>query len=72
MGGKKKHSKVMCFSTILNEAEIHTIPKIWKKRIPIVRENMEKHKHFKVMGFSDILGKADIQTISKIWKSECT
>ena len=26
-----KHSKVMGFSNILDEAEIHTIPKVWEK-----------------------------------------
>ena len=36
--GKHKHSKVMGFSNILGEAEIHTIPKIWEKWIYIVRE----------------------------------
>ena len=35
---KNKHSKVMGFSTILSEVEIHTITKIWKKWIPIARE----------------------------------
>ena len=29
--GKNKHCKVNGFSTILGEAEIHAIPKIWKK-----------------------------------------
>ena len=28
---KHKHFKFMGFSTILSEAEIHTIPKIWKR-----------------------------------------
>ena len=65
---KNKHSKVMGFSTILSEAEIHTIPKIWKKWIPIVEKNMGKHKHSKVMGFSNILGEAEIHTIPKIWE----
>ena len=31
---KNKHSKVMGFSNILGEAEIHTIPKTWEKWIP--------------------------------------
>ena len=65
---KNKHSKVMGFSTILSEAEIHTIPKIWKKWMPIVEKNMGKHKHSKVMGFSNILGEAEIHTIPKIWE----
>ena len=29
--GKNKHSKVMDFSNIFGEAEIHAIPKIWEK-----------------------------------------
>ena len=29
--GKHKHSKVMGFSNILGEAEIHTISKVWEK-----------------------------------------
>ena len=28
---KNKHSKVMGFLIILGEAEIHTVPKIWKR-----------------------------------------
>ena len=58
----------MGFSTILSEAEIHTIPKIWKKWMPIVEKNMGKHKHSKVMGFSNILDEAEIHTIPKIWE----
>ena len=30
--GKSKHSKVIGFSTILGEAEIHTIPKMKMKK----------------------------------------
>ena len=29
--GKHKHFKFMGFSNILDEAEIHTIPKTWEK-----------------------------------------
>ena len=29
--GKSKYSKVMGFSNILGEAEIHTISKVWEK-----------------------------------------
>ena len=39
---KNNDSKVMCFSNILGEAEIHTIPKIWEKWISIVREKYGK------------------------------
>ena len=31
---------------ILGEAEIHAIPKIWEKWIPIVREKYEKTQTF--------------------------
>ena len=44
--GKHKHSKVMGFSNILGEAEIHTIPKIWKNLIPTVREKYGKTQTF--------------------------
>ena len=43
---KSKHSKVLGFSNILGEAEIHTIPKIWEKWIPIVREKYGKAQTF--------------------------
>ena len=36
--GKDRHSKVMSFSNILDEAEIDTIPKTWVKWTSIVRE----------------------------------
>ena len=54
--GKNKHSKVMGFSTILSEAEIHTIPKIWKKWIPIVRGKYEKAQTFQSNGFLKYFG----------------
>ena len=44
--GENKQSKVMGFSNILGEAEIHTIPKIWEKWIPVVREKYEKTQAF--------------------------
>ena len=56
--GKNKHSKVMGFSTILSEAEIHTIPKIWKKWIPIVREKYEKKQTFQSNGFLKYFGRS--------------
>ena len=34
--GKKKHSKVMGFSNIFGDVEIHTIPKIWENWVYIV------------------------------------
>ena len=58
--GKHKHFKFMGFVTISGEAEIHTIPKIREKSIPIIQESMGKNKHSKVIGFSNILGEAEI------------
>ena len=40
--GKNKYSKVMGLSNILDEAEIYTIPEIWEKWDPIVREKHGK------------------------------
>ena len=56
--GKNKHSKVMGFSTILSEAEIHTIPKIWKKWISIVREKYGKTQTFQSNGFLKYFGRS--------------
>ena len=44
--GKHKHFKFMGFLNISGEAEIHTIPKIWEKWIPIVREKYGKTQTF--------------------------
>ena len=55
---KNKHSKVMGFSTILSEAEIHTIPKKWKKWIPIVREKYGKTQTFQSNGFLKYFGRS--------------
>ena len=65
---KSKHSKVLGCSNILGEAEIHTIPKLWEKWIPIVRKNMGKHKHFNVKGLWIFLLEAEIHAILKIWE----
>ena len=43
---KNKHSKVLGFSNILGEAEIHTVSKIWAKLIPMVREKHGKTQTF--------------------------
>ena len=40
--GKHKYFKFMGFLKILDEAEIHTIPKTREKSIPIIREKYEK------------------------------
>ena len=53
---KNKHSKLMGFSTILVEAEIHTIPKISKKWIPIVREKYGKTQTFQSNEFLKYFG----------------
>ena len=53
---KQKHFKFLGFSTILSEAEIHTIPKIWKKWIPIVREKYGKTQTFQSNGFLKYFG----------------
>ena len=39
---KHKHFKFMGFLNILDEAEIHTIPRTWKKWISIIREKFGK------------------------------
>ena len=70
--GKNKYLKVMGFTYILGEAEIHTIPKTWEKRIPIIRGKYGKNKHSKVMGFSSISSEAQIHTTPKNGKSEFT
>ena len=53
---KNKHPKVMGFLPILGEAEIHTIPKIWKKWIPIVSEKYGKTQTFQSNGFLKYFG----------------
>ena len=49
--GKHKHFKFMGFLNILDEAEIHTIPKIWDKWIPIIREKYGKKQALQSNGF---------------------
>ena len=48
---KHKHFKFMDFLNISGEAEIHTIPKTWRKRISIVREKYGKTLTFQIHGF---------------------
>ena len=55
---KNKHSKVMGFSTILSEAEIHTIPKIWKKWISIITEKYGKTQTFQTIRFLKYFGRS--------------
>ena len=40
--GKHKHFKFMGFLNSSDEAEIHTIPRIWEKWIPVIREKYGK------------------------------
>ena len=44
--GKHKHFKFLGFLNVLDEAEIHTIPKTWEKRIAIIREKYGKKQTF--------------------------
>ena len=53
---EKKQSKVMGFSNILGEAEIHTIPKAWEKKISIVREKHGKTQTFHFYRFLKSFG----------------
>ena len=55
---KNKHFKVMVFSTILSEAEIHTIPEISKKSIPIVAEKYGKTQTFQSNGRLKYFGRS--------------
>ena len=78
---KHKHSKVLGFSNILGEAEIHTVPKIWEKWIPIVREKYGKTQTFQSEGFLELftwsrnpcssqnMGKVDCHYTGKVWES---
>ena len=43
---KHKHFKFMGFLNISDEAEIHTIPRIWEKWISIIREKYGKKQTF--------------------------
>ena len=67
MGEKNKHFKVVGFSTIFGEAETHTIPKILKKWIPIVKEKYGKTQTFQSNGFLKYFGWCRNPYNSKIW-----
>ena len=54
--GEHKHSKIMCFSNILGEAEMDTIPKTWEKWISIVQEKNRKGQTFQIYGFLKYFG----------------
>ena len=46
----------MSFLNILDEAEIHTIPKTLEKWIPIIREKDGKKQTFQSNGFLEYFG----------------
>ena len=45
-GKTHKHFKFLGVLNVSDEAEIHAIPKIWEKEIPIVREKYGKTQTF--------------------------
>ena len=49
--GEHKHFKVKGFLQFSLEAEIHAVPKTWKKQISIVREKYGKTQTFQIYGF---------------------
>ena len=71
----------MAFLNISGEAEIHTIPKTWGKRIFIVREEYEKTQTFQIYGFlkyfgwsrnpynSQNMGKVNFHSTEKVWEN---
>ena len=71
----------MGFLNILNEAEIHTIPKTWKEWIPIIREKYGKKQTFQSNGFFKYfgwsknsynfqnMGKVNSHSNEKIWEN---
>ena len=63
-----EHSKVKGFLNNLGQAEMHAIPKLCKKWIPVAWEKYGKTEHSKVMSFLNILYEAEIHTISKTWE----
>ena len=55
---KHKHFKSMGFLNILDEAEIHTIPRTLEKWISIIREKYEKTQTFQSNGFLKYFGRS--------------
>ena len=55
---------------ILDEAEIHTIPKTWEKWIPILREKYGKKQIFQSNGFLKYFGRSrnpyNFQSMGKV------
>ena len=58
----------MGFSNILGDADIHSIPKIWEKWIPIVREKFGKVQTFQIEGFLHVWYEAEIYLVPKAWE----
>ena len=54
--GKHKLFKVKNFLNFSYEAEIHAVPKTWKKWISIVRERHGKTQTFQIYGFLKYVG----------------
>ena len=54
--GKQKHFKVKGFLNFSNEAEIHVVPKTWKKWISIVQKKYGKTQTFQIYGFLQYFG----------------
>ena len=46
----------LCFSNILGEAEINTVPKRWEKWISIAGEKYGKTQTFQIYGFLKCFG----------------
>ena len=78
---KHKHFKVQSFLDFSYEAEIHAVPKTWKKWISIVRKQHEKTQTFQICGFlkyfgwsrnpynSQNMGKVNFHSTEKVWEN---
>ena len=66
---KQKYLKFVGFLNVSSQPEIHKIPKIWEKQIPIVRGKYGK-THFKVKGLLNVTYEAEIHALPKIWKKQ--
>ena len=53
---EKKYPKLMGFSNIWGEVEIHTIPKTWEKWISVAREKYGRTQTFQIYGFLKYFG----------------
>ena len=49
--GRHKNFKVKGFLNFSLEAEIHAVPKTWKKKVSIVQEKYGKTETFQIYGF---------------------